>query len=1034
MGPVAPQDQPQTETEVRQVEPAAISKPQGGGAVRSIGEKFAANPVTGTGSLSVPISVPPSRDGSAPSLSIAYDSGAGNGPFGFGWRLGTPSISRKTEARLPEYQDETEGDVFLLTGSEDLVPVTMPGGLQRPAPALRALPDGRQFDVRSYRPRIEGLYARIERWTDRNTGISHWRSISKDNTTTLYGFTPESRIADPSDATRVYTWLICESFDDKGNATAYRYKAEDLALVDRTRISERNRTPLSVGCNRHLKRVCYGNRLPHVDGEDLSLRTDWMFEIVFDYGEHYSEDADGQPVVAHYADDQRPWTPRQDPFSSTRSGFEIRTYRLCRNILTYHRFPELGPNPHLTRVLSLDYRETPVGSFIRSVTEKGIGHSANGALFSRSLPPLELEYSIPVVDPTVRTLDRAALANLREGAQYQWADLDAEGMSGVVTEQGGAWFYKRNIGGGRMAPISREHTQPSAPLAAGTQLLDLAGDGPLDAVTSAGFFERNQNASWSAFTAFKQTTTVSWTDANARFLDLTGAGRADLLIAGDDVFTWYESRGEDGYGPARQVKLGAEEEAGPRLLFAEAAQSIYLGDMNGDGLVDLIRVRNGAICYWPNLGFGRFGAKVTMDSAPWFDTVDQFDAKRLRLADIDGTGVLDVIYLHGDGIRLYFNESGNGWAAPQVITEFPSISDVSRVSASDLLGNGTACLVWSSPLPGDEREPLRYIDLMGGQKPHLLVRSRNNMGSETRLTYTASTAFYVADREAGRPWATRLPFPVHAVTRVESIDHLSRNRFVTRYAYHHGYFDGVEREFRGFGMVEQWDTEEIGSLAAAIPAANEDAACYLPPVRTCSWFHTGAFEEGRTVSEWYSREYWRPPGQNQLQFEATLLPDPLPPGNLTASEQHAAARALKGSLLRQEVFAEDGSLLSDTPYTVSERAYAVRLIQPEHEGHSAIFAVHQTESLDYNYERAVQDPRIRHEITVAVDAFGNVLESATVAYGRSNADAALAFNEQQRQAQTWITYREDGIYQCNRRQRCVADSRVERHTNLRVAE
>ena len=110
--------------------------------------------------------------------------------------------------------------------------------------------------------------------------------------------------------------------------------------------------------------------------------------------------------------------------------------------------------------------------------------------------------------------------------------------------------------------------------------------------------------------------------------------------------------------------------------------------------------------------------------------------------------------------------------------------------AADLLGNGTACLVWTSPLPVDARRPMRYIDLMGGWKPHLLVKIVNNLGAETHLHYTASTKFYLADKRAGRPWITKLPFPVHVVERIENYDRISRNRFVTRYAYHHGYFDG----------------------------------------------------------------------------------------------------------------------------------------------------------------------------------------------------------------------------------------------------
>ena len=136
---------------------------------------------------------------------------------------------------------------------------------------------------------------------------------------------------------------------------------------------------------------------------------------------------------------------------------------------------------------------------------------------------------------------------------------------------------------------------------------------------------------------------------------------------------------------------------------------------------------------------------------------------------------------------------------------------------TDLLGNGTACLVWSSPLPGDARRPMRYIDLMGGQKPHLLVKTTNNLGAETIVDYAPSTKFYLQDKLDGKPWITNLPFPVHCVERVETYDRISGNRFVSRYAYHHGYFDGVEREFRGFGMVEQRDTEEIGDVPADAP-------------------------------------------------------------------------------------------------------------------------------------------------------------------------------------------------------------------------
>jgi hypothetical protein len=95
---------------------------------------------------------------------------------------------------MPRYLDEEESDAFILSGAEDLVPVPPESG----AVPLRRL-NGVTHEVRSYRPRIEGLFARIERWTEPASGKTHWRSISRDNITTLYGRTDESCLADPSD-------------------------------------------------------------------------------------------------------------------------------------------------------------------------------------------------------------------------------------------------------------------------------------------------------------------------------------------------------------------------------------------------------------------------------------------------------------------------------------------------------------------------------------------------------------------------------------------------------------------------------------------------------------------------------------------------------------------------------------------------------------------------------------------------------------------------------------------------------------------
>ena len=191
-----------------------ISLPKGGGAIRGVDEKFAANTVTGSGSMTVPIPTSSGRSSFGPQLSLSYDSSAGNGAFGFGWKLALPSITRRTDKGLPRYRDAEESDVFIISGAEDLVPVyreDLDGswvaahpGYQRDAQGSWVRDDkGRLvvheddsggYRIRGYRPRIEGLFARIERWTSLDGKDTYWRSISPDNVTTIYGGSPNSRL------------------------------------------------------------------------------------------------------------------------------------------------------------------------------------------------------------------------------------------------------------------------------------------------------------------------------------------------------------------------------------------------------------------------------------------------------------------------------------------------------------------------------------------------------------------------------------------------------------------------------------------------------------------------------------------------------------------------------------------------------------------------------------------------------------------------------------------------------------------------
>ena len=1058
--------------------------PKGGGAIRGIGEKFGANPVTGTGSMTIPIATSPGRSGFGPQLSLSYDSGAGNGPFGLGWHLSIPSIARKTDKGLPRYRDAEDLDVFVLSGAEDLVPVyrqdvdgkwiASRAEFQRDTDGFWVRDSGgalvvhedefNGYCVRRYRPRIEGLFARIERWTNIDPAKSDdvfWRSISKDNITALYGKTDESRIVDPANPTRIFSWMICESHDDKGNAIIYRYRAEDSTGVDVARANERNRTRSAT---RHLKRILYGNAGTCLDeagnpplffDEDRIVATPWLFETVFDYGDH---DLDcPKPMDNEARNDSGalvyPWPARADSFSSYRSGFEVRTYRLCQRVLMFHHFPDLpsGEKRYDGLVRSTDFKysceenpkdiRNPIYSFLLAVSQTGYKRQPAGDYLKKSVPPVEFTYSEAKIQKEIREVDSSSLENLPsglDGSTYQWVDLDGEGLSGILTEQADGWFYKRNlssiniVGGdgiahdeARFAPVELVAAKPVSGLPTGAQFMDLAGDGQLDLVNfrgpTPGFYERTPDAgSWESLTPFASLPVLDWNDPNLKFVDLTGDGHADLLITEDDVFRWYPSLAEAGFGPQETSRQSFDEETGPRLIFADGTEANYLADMSGDGLTDLVRIRNGEICYWPNLGYGRFGAKVTMDNSPWFDFPEQFDQKRIRLADVDGSGLIDIIYLHGDGVRVYFNQSGNGWSQPPTIPAFPRIDRHTSVTVIDLLGNGTACLVWSSPLPGDAGRQMRYIDLMGGQKPHLLVKTVNNLGAETVVSYAPSTKFYLQDKQAGRPWITKLPFPVHCVERVTVTDKWRQTSFSTTYSYHHGYFDGFEREFRGFGRVEQVDVESYGKSSeanATSPYVTVDQTLYQPPIKTITWFHTGAAVDRQRILTQFEEEYF----PNSLAtlpstvnidpvFKEKPLPEPdLESQHLSAEEWREALRACKGMTLRQEVYELDVAAMIPGPGT-PPREIPVRLfsaathncciccLQPIGDNPHAVFLVTEIETLSYHYELELRpflslanattgqqlkpDPRIAHTFNLSFDEYGNVQQSVAVAYPR----------------------------------------------------
>lgn len=968
----------------------SVSLPKGGGAIKGIDEKFSVNAVNGTATFSLPLPVSEGR-GFSPALSLHYNSGTGNGLFGLGWSLSLPSIKRKTERALPQYLDAIDSDTYIIADGEDLVPVFKKdnaGNFVTDSDENFLLNEfdlslgGAAYTVRRYRPRTEGEFSQIERWTEKSSGVIHWRVISGNNITTLYGKNPAARIADSSDDKKIFEWLPEFSYNDKGHCTLYQYKQEDGTGMDASLLHNKNRTNGNAPfTNTYLKQVRYGNHSPYLNqGEVFPAENEFFFETVFDYGEHDASIPFAETAL---------WTFRPDAFSTYRPGFEIRTCRLCKRVLLFHHINELPGGTALIKSMQFVYDSNGQDgfNFLKEILPTGYTKHDDGSYTQKSLPPFIFSYRKHNWNTDVSTITAADAGNLPVGIDennYLFVDLYNEGLSGILTEQNDAWFYKNNLSGGEFAPARLVMRKPSFNgLGASLHLLELEANGTKQMVNwqtePKGFFEISDEEKWQSFTAFESIPNINVRDASTKLVDLNGDGMADMLITEDEVFTWYPSKGKKGYEESRKVAKSYDEEKGPSVVFADEMQSVFLADMTGDGLQDLVRICNGNICYWPNLGYGKFGAKVSMDNSPFFDVNDQFKTSWIRLADIDGSGTADVVYLGQNRCSIWLNQQGNGFLpTPKTIAAFPDINDLTRVTVADLLGTGLSCLVWSSPLPMDVGRSLRYIDLMSSQKPHILTGYKNNMGKEVEMEYRPSTQFYIADKLAGTPWVTKLHFPVHCVSKTVVYDRILKTRFASEYAYHHGYYDHVEKEFRGFGRVDQKDTEEVAHFVLQNGTnAVIEQDLHQPPVLTKTWFHTGAFFDRKKILNQFVQEYF----QNSFVAE-NPLPEPQLPPSLSIQEYREALRSCKGTLLRKEVYALDASADEKKPYAVEQHNCLVKLLQPVGKNKFAVFFTHESEAVTYHYERNPANPRIAHSFVFDVDGFGNILQSANVVYPR----------------------------------------------------
>ena len=951
-----------------------ISLPKGGGALSGLGEKFSPDLFTGTGNFTVPIALPPGRNGFQPNLSLMYSTGNGNGAFGLGWSLSIPGVTRKTSKGIPRYYDNPNDpllkpDVFILSGAEDLVPVEgAPSGAQR------------------YRPRTEGLFALIDHFRDDTN--DYWRVQSKDGLICYYG-TEASAGADPAviaksdEREKVFAWKLSRTEDPFSNRIEYEYSRDqgDASTPEWDQL--------------YLKQIRY------VDYTDSAGQTQYLATIDFVYDNEQAPPGAGAAVE------------RPDPFSEYRSGFEIRTRRRCKWIVVKtHPADITGQHVRAYEFVYLDERaELPEladllplnnASLLSQVKVIGYDDSNQPA---RELPPLEFGYSR--FEPENRKFAAITGADLPSNSlahpDLELVDLFGNGLPDVL-EMNGVFRYWRNLGNGSLALPRMMNDAPAGVRLAdpGVQMIDANGDGRADLLvtteTMAGYYPLCFNGLWDrkSFQRYKVAPSFNLEDPEVKLVDLDGDGVTDVIRSGSRMECFFNDAKEGWNGGTRWVERKPLEEF-PNVNFSDPR--VKWGEMSGDGLQDILLVYDRNVEYWPSFGHGDWGKRIHMENSPHFPY--GYDPRRILIGDVDGDGRADMVYVDDTKVTLWINQSGNRWSDPIVIQGTPPITDMDAVRLVDMFGTGVSGILWSSDAQGNGRPHMYFLDFTGGAKPYLLHEMDNHMGAVTKVRYAPSTHEYLRDQaKPATRWRTPLPFPVQVVAGVEVIDEISKGKLTTEYRYHHGYWDGAEREFRGFGMVEQRDTQVITKynttgLHGADAAFDTVETHFSPPTLSKTWFHQGPI--GEEFGDWqeqdWSDQYWN--GDPQLLNHTESVNDFLKTLAVRRVKRDAL-RTLRGSILRTELYALDGTNRESRPYTVTEHAYGLREEQVPADPASSrehIFFPHSTSQRTTQWERG-DDPMTQFSFTDKYDAYGQPLSQTGIAMPRrSNKRIALASGE-----------------------------------------
>jgi len=812
---------------------------------------------------SVPILVPPARNGSEPSLALRYTSSGDHGWAGQGWELELGHIQRETRNGVPvkwnaglplsEY-DDTKGFLFSLNGaSSRLIHV----------------------ETNEFRAEIESGFLRFHFLT--NSSGNSWRVTDTSGNQFYFGETADSRMVNTKWGSTTnlpkgtFRWALNRSQSVTGTTNGFRYLIVGGAQY-----------PRFINYNGHASGIAPNHQVEF----ELASRTD----VRVAYNSGYRVETGQRLAKVHV----------------TSGGALVRRYDLAYNY---------SPSTLRSLLTSVTLIGTNGSSSLPATTFQ----------YSQQVREFQTATWTNVVTtwPGTSPLWITPTANNGSGVVSDLVDLDGDALPDRVLRQPNNvasrtnFFFQRNTGAGfgpletnRWGPLTIQ-TSGSGTVAASewdflmgarSRFVDLNGDGrpdhvmdPIDAFfnspsTNYYKFVVDYNhgtnlvagAVWTNVVALRQLNGV--TDHKAientafvRLVDLNGDGLPDRVLhrtSGQTPYTnwWVQFNTGTGFGGTNLWGpvdcQGQTTDADWGSL--ESPEHTKLVDINGDGLPDrvmapkaaassaidynnfnrfVVQFNNGAgfesAANWSTVNFQSDNPGSTTTFSYIERPPDVFDQAGTALRDFNGDGLPDrILSRYTTPYTNYFVQlnTGTGFTSATFanLYIFGPIGSQGRtneiewtwlqsdyVTSVDLNADGLPDRVMAT-YPGTSYTNNTFtVSLSKGPFPDLLTDVSNGVGGSVKVAYQPAASF--PNRETSDPASKGLlPNPMRVVTSVAAGDGLYPFRTNT-FSYEGGFYDPVRREFAGFHSVSA--TDPLGTVQR-------------------SWFHQGGGRDGTSLGEY----------------------------------------------------------------------------------------------------------------------------------------------------------------------------------------